>query len=190
MFIFLICLHDPNFKSINSPEGLVEYMFKSKEIVPGVSKLLFETKGQSLTIIFDGYDEMSMEDRNNSFAAVAINHDALPKCGLVVTSQPTASVHLRGIADCRVEVLGFAEEDRLDCIYHAFQGVDNEDDKIKDLQSYLESNSSINTPCYIPLNMTILLCLFNSMSHSSKENNDTQILCLQHRHKCISSSSS
>ena len=32
-------------------------------------------------------------------------------------------------------------------------------DKIKTLQFYLQSNPTINALCYIPLNMTILLCL-------------------------------
>jgi len=174
--VFLVYLHDPKFKLINSIESLVEYIFRSKEIVAGVSKHLFETKGQDLTIIFDGYDEMSMEDRINSFAAVAISRDVLPKCGLVVTSRPTASLHLHDIADCRVEVLGFSEEDRLSFISHALQGVDDEDTKVKDLRAYLQSNSAVNALCYIPLNMTILLCLFNGMPNTTREKNTTSLL--------------
>ena len=72
---------------------------------------------------------MSEQDRINSFVADIINRVILPECDLVVTSRPTASVHLRDKADCRVEVLGFTEENRLDYVKHALEG---SDDKIKD----------------------------------------------------------
>ena len=66
------------------------------------------------------------------------------------------------MADCRVEVLGFTEEDQLDYIQHALTGTV---DKIEVLQFYLQSNSTINynALCYVPLNMTILLCLFKEV---------------------------
>ena len=165
--VFLLFLRDPNIKNLLSLESLIQYLFKSTEIVSSLSKYLFQTKGKGLTIIFDGYDEMSEKDRNDSLVAKIISHDVLPKCDLIITSRPSASLYLRGMADCRVEVLGFTEEDRLDYIQHALEG---SDDKIKYLQFYLQSNSTINALCYVPLNMTILLCLFEEvefLSHST-----------------------
>jgi len=58
--------------------------------------------------------------------------------------------------DCRAEVLGFTEEDRKSFIYTALE---TEPDKIRDLEIFLQSNPFLNTLCYIPLNMSILLCL-------------------------------
>ena len=165
--VFLLFLRDPNIKNLLSLESLIQYLFKSTEIVSSLSKYLFQTKGKGLTIIFDGYDEMSEKDRNDSLVAKIISRDVLPKCDLIITSRPSASLYLRGMADCRVEVLGFTEENRLDYIQHALEGLD---DKIKALQFYLQSNSTINALCYVPLNMTILLCLFEEvecLSHST-----------------------
>ena len=160
--VFLLFLRDPNIKYLSSLEGLIQYLFKGSEVVSGLSRHLVRNKGKGLIIIFDGYDEMSVEDRNESILTKIISRTVLPQCDLVVTSRPSASLYLRDIADCRVEVLGFTEEDRLDYIQYALEG---SEDKIRTLQFYLQTNSTINALCYVPLNMTILLCLFEEMKY-------------------------
>ena len=159
--VFLLSLQDPKIKQIQTLESLIQYLFKSTEMVSRLSQYLYESKGKDLVFIFDGYDELSEEDRNNSLVAKVIGRDELPKCDLVVTSRPSASLSLRNMADCIVEVLGFTEKDRLDYIQHALEGSDN---KIKALKHYLQSNCTINALCYVPLNMTILLCLFEEIN--------------------------
>ena len=159
--VFLLFLRDPSIKKLKSLENLIQYLFEGTKVVSSVLEYLFQSKGEDLVVIFDGYDEMSEEDRNNSLLAKIINRNVLPKCDLIITSRPSASLYLRDVADCRVEVLGFTEKDRLDYIQHALEGSDN---KIKALRHYLQSNSTINALCYIPLNMTILLCLFEEMN--------------------------
>ena len=116
---------------------------------------------------------MSEEDRNNSLVAKIIRHQMLPECNLVITSHPSASLYLCDMADCRVEVLGFTKENRLDYIQHALK---ESNDKIKALQFYLQSNSTISALCYVPLNMTILLCLFeeNCSLNDSGDFNSTE----------------
>ena len=155
-FVFLLFLRDPKLKIINTLEDLMAYVFKAM-VVNSLAEHLFKTKGADSTIILDGYDEMSEEHRQNSFIADIINRTVLPECGLVITSRPTASARLHTKADCRVEVLGFTESDRLNYIEHALEG---NDDKIEEVKLYLQSHSTINALCYIPLNMTILLSLF------------------------------
>ena len=154
--VFLVFLRDLKSKNVNTLEDLMAHVF-NVNLTNDLAKYLFETNGKDITIILDGYDEMSEEDRRSSFIAKIINFTVLLECGLVITSRPTASIYLHNIADCRVEILGFTEADRLDYIQHALQG---NDDKIERVKSYLESHSTINALCYIPLNMTILLSLF------------------------------
>ena len=154
--LFLVFLRQCNFKSMLSVESFVQYVVKSSEMAPCLAKYLLKTEGNELTILFDGYDEISDEDRNTSIVADIINRRVFGKSCLVITSRPTASSNLHGIVDCRVEVVGFTEEDRLDYIQTALQG---NDDKVKALTLYLQSNPTINALCYIPLNMTIMLCL-------------------------------
>ena len=155
-FVFLLFLRDPKLKNVNTLEDLMAYVFKAM-VVNSLAEHLFKTKGADITIILDGYDEMSEEHRRNSFIADIINRTVLPDCGLVITSRPTASACLHTIADCRVEILGFTESDRLHYIEHALEG---NNDKIEEVKLYLQSHSTINALCYIPLNMTILLSLF------------------------------
>ena len=139
-----------------SVESFVQYVVKSSEMATHLAKYLLQTDGKELTIVFDGYDEISDEDRKISIVADIINRKVFAKCCLVITSRPTASSSLHDTVDCRVEIVGFTEEDRLDYIQTALQG---NDDKVKALTLYLQSNPTINALCYIPLNMTILLCL-------------------------------
>ena len=173
---FLLYLRDPHIKNIHLVEDLAQHMVKHGKLASSLGEYLFDTKGKDLVVILDGYDEMSEEDRKHSFIANIIKREVLPQCDLVVTSRPTASVHLRDIADCRVEVLGFTEENRLDYIKHALQ---ESNDKTDVLQSYMQSNPTINALCYIPLNMTILLCLFEGEGKMESANTSAQSDCTQ-----------
>ena len=154
--VLLIFLRECNFNNIKSVENLVEYVVGSSKMTLSLTEYFIQTEGKDLAIIFDGYDEISEEDRKNSIIARIIYHRIFGKCCLVITSRPTASSNLHSIVDCRIEIVGFTEEDRIDYIQTALQGNDHQ---VKALTLYLQSNPTINALCYIPLNMTILLCL-------------------------------
>ena len=154
--LLLLFLRECNFKNIKSVESLMEHVVKSSEITACLAKYLLHTEGKDLAIVFDGYDEISEGDRKGSIIADIIYRRTFAKCCLVITSRPTASADLHSMVDCRVEIVGFTEEDRLDYIQTALQGDNN---KVEELTHYLQSNPTINALCYIPLNMTILLCL-------------------------------
>ena len=166
VLLLLFFLRDPNVTQSSSLKSLLHYSFQNDKIASILSEYLSQTNGKGVIIVFDGYDEMYKEDRNDSLVAKIIRRNVLPECDLVITSRPSASLYLRDMADCRVEVLGFTEEDRLDYIQHALE---NSNKKIEDLQHYLQANSTINALCYVPLNMTILLCLFEEGEHLSHD---------------------
>ena len=154
--LFLLLLRQCNFKNLITVQSFVQYMIKSDEITACLTKYLLQTEGKDLAIVFDGYDEISAEDRKSSIIADIIQRRLFAKCCLVTTSRPTASADLLSIVDCRVEIVGFTEEDRLDYIQTALHSDSN---KVEELTCYFQSNPTINALCYIPLNMTILLCL-------------------------------
>ena len=155
-FLFLLFLRQYNFKNMVTVQSLIQYMVKSDDITACLTKYLLQTEGENLTIVLDGYDEISAEDRKGSIITDIIHRKLFAKCCLVITSRPTASADLHSIVDCRVEIVGFTEEDRLDYIQTALQG---DNDKVEALTHYLQCNPTINALCYIPLNVTILLCL-------------------------------
>ena len=154
-FLLLVFLRTLSGK-IKSINHFMQHIFKIGKVADDVGDYLFKSNGKDLAIVFDGYDEMSQKDRNKSFVADIIKRVVFPQCLLVITSRPTASAHLHNIVNCRVEIIGFTEEDRLEYIQSA---IPNSPEKVEALQLYLQSNPTINALCYIPLNMTILLCL-------------------------------
>ena len=164
--LFLVILRECFQKPVKSIEGLIQFVFKSSEMTSCLTKHLTKTEGKDTVIIFDGFDELSEENRKESIIVDIINHRILTKCCLVVTSRPTASSILHKSVDRRVEIVGFTEEDRLDYIQTALGSDDKQvngehvnNECVIALQHYLQSNPTINALCYIPLNMTILLCL-------------------------------
>ena len=163
--VFLVFLRECYPTQLSSIKGLLEYFFESDQMTKCLSEYLLHTDGEDTVIIFDGYDELSEESRNKSVINDIINRRKLTKSCLVITSRPTASSGLHGVVDRRVEIVGFTEEDRLDYIQTALRSHDKQvnDEQVNDaqvtaLQHYLQSNPTINALCYIPLNMTILLC--------------------------------
>ena len=175
--LFLIFLRDPEIKNITSLEDFIAYALCSKESekVQRIRKYLEDTSGFHVTIVFDGYDEISDEIRYNSFIAKIINRRTLKLCRLVITSRPTASSVLHGVCDCRIEILGFTEENRMEYIKQNLKG---DDDEFIQVKEYLEKNSFINSLCYIPLNMAILICLFKNILKNANcmlPNNQTEM---------------
>ena len=163
--LFLVFLRECFQKPVMTIEGLIQFVFKSSEVTSCLTRHLTKTEGKDTVIIFDGFDELSEENKKESIIVDIINRRILTKCCLVVTSRPTASSILHTSVDRRVEIVGFTEEDRLDYIQTALGSEDEvngeqaNNEHVKALQHYLQCNPTINALCYIPLNMTILLCL-------------------------------
>ena len=154
--LFLLPLRQFNFNTIITTEKFVEHVVRSSESAACLVKH-FKDQSNDLVIIFDGYDEISEDSRTKSIIADIIDRKIFSECCLVITSRPTSSSHLHKKVDCRLEIVGFTEDDRLDYIQTALQSKD--DEKVQALMQFLKSNPTINALCYIPLNMTILLCL-------------------------------
>lgn len=120
-----------------------------------------ETHGEDVLIIFDGYDELSSAERSEnqgSFFSKVISGSIIPKCSVVVTSRPYASQNLqRDKTFCRhVEVLGFSEEQIHSCV---MQNIHPRKQAAK-FFSFLEERLDLMSLCYIPLNLAILLYVY------------------------------
>ena len=161
--LFLVHLHDLQIPKIESLPQLICYAIKStpdNELVKTVVKYLEKNLGQYCTMVFDGYDEISEKVRKDSLVAKIIARRILRLCRLVITSRPSASVDLHRIADRRVEIFGFTKDDRNEYIQKNLQ-----EKEAEKFQEYLQNNPFISDLCYIPLNMTILLCLFKELAN-------------------------
>ena len=160
-FVLLISLRDPSLKLINCVDDLLQLFCKgdknATEIVSACSEHLFANGGKSLTLLLDGYDEYPEDLRECSLVANILQRQVLPLCGLVVSSRPHASEHLREQATIRVDILGFTETERE---HYIKQALPDQPHKIEELTQYLHQQPSVDSICFIPFNMVILLYLF------------------------------
>ena len=173
--LFLIFLRDPSIQRLTSFAGFAKYVTCARQqskIVGSFTEYLINTSGKDLLFVFDGYDELPEMLRKESFVADIINRKILPCCDIVITSRPAASAHLHQQVEQRIEVLGFTNEDRKKYICQALR---NNPTKVYDILAYLQSNPFIDSLCYIPLNMTILMCLFTEATQSELPKTQTEI---------------
>ena len=154
--LFLLCMGDPRIKNIKDIPSLVKYFCQSNDLTEKITNWLIETNGKYLAIVLDGYDEVGEDNKSHFIHTDIIGRRQLVQSALVITSRPAASTHLHDTVDCRVEVLGFTKENRNKFIEDALHEVPN---KIEQLEDILKFNPILDSLCYIPLNMSILLCL-------------------------------
>ena len=159
--VLLIPLRDPSLQQVKSISNLLLLFYKgddnATEIVHTCSEYLSKNGGKSVTLLLDGYDEYPSDLQKSSLIADIIKRQVLPLCGLVISSRPHASEHLRKQATIRVDILGFTEAERE---HYITQALPDQPHKIKELTQYLHQQPSIDSICFIPFNMVILLYLY------------------------------
>ena len=160
-FLFLLHLRDPSVQQLHSLDDLVRHFYHYDKQASLVTSCVAQDDGKSVTILFDGYDELPVHLQQNSFIADLLQHKVLPACSIVVSSRPHASTLLRDNIGRQVEILGFSEQDQQHFIEHSLK---DQPHKISELKQYLKHHSTISNLCFIPFNMTILLFL-----HKDKE---------------------
>ena len=116
--------------------------------------------------MLDGFDEFPDSLQKNSFITSIIEGEntigkIFSKFTVVVTSRPTDTLFLHHVVHRRIEILGFAKEERDKYISLSLH--DAPDDKEK-LDTYLKNHPIINGLCFIPLHLAILLFLFQQHS--------------------------
>ena len=159
--VLLVCLRDPSLHQIRSVDDLLRLTCigdeHATEIVSACAQYLFANGGRSLTLLLDGYDEYPEHLRESSLVANILKRQVLPLCGLIVSSRPHASEHLREQATIRVDILGFTETERE---HYIKQALPDQPHKIEELTQYLRQQPSVDSICFIPFNMVVLLYLY------------------------------
>ena len=159
--VLLVCLRDPSLRQVKSVDDLLQLFYKgdknATEIASTCSEYLSKNGGRALVILLDGYDEYPGDLQKCSLIADIIKRQVLPLCGLVVSSRPHASGHFHKQATIRVDILGFTETERE---HYIKQALLDQPHKIEEVTQYLHRHSSIDSICFIPFNMVILLYLY------------------------------
>ena len=159
--VLLICLRDPILQQAKSIPDLLQNFCKgdpdAMEITAASSKYLLENGGKDFAFLFDGFDELPEKLQTNSLISDILKRHVLPYCGLVLSSRPHATKQFHAQATLRVEILGFTEEERQ---YHIHQALQDRPHKIKELTQYLQDHLTVNSLCYVPFNLVVLLYIY------------------------------
>ena len=159
--VLLVSLRDPSLRQIKSVDDLLQLFCigdkNATHISSACAQYLFANGGKTLTLLLDGYDEYPEHPRNSSLISKILKRQVLPLCGLVVSSRPHVSESLRKQATITVDILGFTETERE---HYIKQALPYQPDKIEELTQYLHTQPSVDSICFIPFNMVILLYLY------------------------------
>ena len=121
-------------------------------------ELLEERKGKGVCFIFDGLDEFSPSDGDDSIVYKIINKEYLSMSSVIVASRPAAIAGLRNRADKVIEVLGFPNTQILE-YFDSYRF--SASSKSKDLKAYLDVHPNILHMCYLPIHAAMVAFLFD-----------------------------
>ena len=159
--LLLVPLRDPSLQQVKYVGNLLQLFYQgddnAAEIVHACSEYLSKNGGENVTLLLDGYDEYPSNLQQSSLIANIIKCKVLPLYGLIISSHPHASEHLHKQATIRVDILGFTETERE---HYIKQTLPDQPHKIEELTQYLHRQPSIDSICFIPFNMVILLYLY------------------------------
>ena len=159
--VLLVYLRDPSLQRIGSINDLLQLFCKgdknATQIVNACAQYLFDNGGKTLTLLLDGYDEYPRDLQETSLIADILKRQVLPLCGLVVSSRPHASQHLHKQAAIRVDILGFTETEQE---LYIKQALPDQPHKVEELTQYLHQHPSVDSICFNPFNMVVLLYLY------------------------------
>ena len=142
----------------NKLEQLLNYNYQCPN-VSMVTEWLERSHGKGLLIIFDGWDELSIQLRQSSLPTEIICKQLLHKCSVVVTSRSYASSSLLKLTSVNkhVQVMGFLEEE----INTVIKGtLENNPQIAQELIDELKIRNDVYTLCYIPLICSIVIHVF------------------------------
>ena len=114
--LYLLFVRNPKLHDIDSiNQQLIscishDYLSES-EIDVGVNELR-KSRGQNIVFVIDGFDECPNSCRFKSFIDKLTEGEIFPKSMVVITSRSHASISLHPLAGQRIEILGFAKEER------------------------------------------------------------------------------
>ena len=119
---------------------------------------LKKSAGKRCLIILEGFDELSAEHRENDPFLVRLIKECnkLEEAIIIITSRPHACKDIH--AGRRIEVVGFGKDEIREFVEHSFPNdIQSSVDFLRQLNEYPQLHSL----CYIPLNLVILLDVFN-----------------------------
>ena len=152
--LLVVHFRDPKVHTIEEFKHLIHHCYKDDNSVEKDYVHYFEkiTHGKNLMMIFDGYDELPKQAKINTFFEDLLGGKILPQCKVFFTSRPYVTSHLLRYCNSRVEIMGFTKKVR-----YAFLQNKLSNENFQKIKEKFEQNTVIDSLCYIPLNMAVLI---------------------------------
>ena len=167
--MLFLTLREHKINEIKSCKDMFNYSCGNEQNAAMYEKYFSINNGRSLVILLDGLDENLQAIEKGTFLYEAfIKANRFSHACLIITSRPHATANLQKHVSYRVEIVGFTDIKRRQYVQENLKG------KHKDLEEYLQNHPTIDTLCYIPLNMSILLFLFHEKNRLNNHLPDTQ----------------
>ena len=165
--VFVIYLRDPKIRSLKSIASFIhqyvndEKRYLNTKQAENVIEELRDSQGSSIVFLIDGFDEFPSRVYESSFIAGLINGEVLPNALLLITSRPSASLILHNQVGIIFDIVGFAQEEKDQYILESLK---DSPKKLDELQQYLKQYPVINSYCYTPLHLAIVVFLLKHTS--------------------------
>jgi len=154
--VLFLSLRDSFIKQLSTFEELLLELCKgdsrAKEIASASNIFLSQTEGEDLVLLLDDFDGFPQD---GSLMADILRRNVLPNCTLIISSRPQSSAPLQHLADVRINIWGFTEEDQRQYMEQAFTGQPEE------VLQYEDSHCTSNSLCTVPYNMAMLCFLYS-----------------------------
>ena len=138
-----------------SLEDLICTSVADKAVIQEMVDFISSNQGAHVLFVFDGYDEMSEERRQESIINEILDGRLAPLSSFVVTTRPISAESLYHCVDRRVEICGFGDEEVEEYITKYFAS--SNPSAGEKLLSALATRPSIKRLCYVPL-MLLMVC--------------------------------
>ena len=152
--LILYCpFRDQEIANASTLELLLSNIYDCTE-VSMVKEWILQNHGNQLLIIFDGWDELSIELRQTSLASRIICNKLLRQCSVIITSRSYASSSLLKLNTIskHIEVKGFSKEEVNNVIQCTLPQLNKE----------IEIRNDVQSLCYIPLVCSIVVYVCKS----------------------------
>ena len=165
--VFVLYLCHPIVHSLKSIENFIhqyvnnENRYVSIKQAEGVIQELRDSRGSGIAFLMDGFDEFPSRVYKNSFVAGLISGEVLPNALLLITSRPNTSFSLHSQANRVFDIVGFAKEEKEQYISDSLRDLP---EKQTELQKYFMQYPIINSYCYIPLHLAMVIFLLRRTS--------------------------
>ena len=162
-YIYLIrCRDISNVKNLS----IVELLKENYSCLEKFTNDDIDCVARKTLIIFDGFDELSINDRND--ISQTINNTQ--GYNFIITSRPVAMLHLfknvKSLSPRLIDILGFTETNINIFIENYYKTNSNKKEKIRNFKLLMEHNVELKSFASIPLYLHTLLTLNNYLNEN------------------------